>query len=165
MPLPVTRPNVGALAVVFAIVLAFDRVVDFPFFADLLAAGVVYMVARASLEHFVDELRRDDQADRRDEPVGARDARQAYVAGEIDERELEKRLDRALDPRVREIREHFDDVEGVGRAISHDLADHFGTLESIEQADADELEQIDGIGPERSKAIVEQGRNSKMHGR
>lgn len=149
------RSNVGAVAIVVGLTLAIDAVADAPFFADLIAAGLVFTVGRAALEHAVDELDRDDQDERDDEPIGARDARDAFVEGEIGVDELEKRLDRAFDPDVRRIVERYEQADGVGVATCERLADEYGTVESIERADVDELaDQVDGIGPKRAESIA-----------
>lgn len=156
------RADVGSIAIVFSFVLATDRLVDVPFFVDLLLAGVAFTGSKAGFERLVDALEGDDPADHSDEPVGARDARAAYVAGDIDESELEDRLERAFDPNVQAIRQRYASINGVGPKTCHALADVFGTLESIEQADPNDLEQINGIGPDRAAKIVSI-ENSRRH--
>jgi len=42
----------------------------------------------------------------------------------------------------------------VGRATARLLARHFGTLEALAAADADALQEIDGVGPEVAAALV-----------
>lgn len=45
-------------------------------------------------------------------------------------------------------------IPGVGRKTARDLAEHFGSLENLMQADAQELEQIDEIGGIIAQNIV-----------
>lgn len=47
-------------------------------------------------------------------------------------------------------------VPGTGRRMSRRIAAHFGTMEAIRQADADALQEVEGIGPEKAPVIVEQ---------
>lgn len=46
-------------------------------------------------------------------------------------------------------------IIGVGEAAARLLAEHFGTIEKLREATADELVQIDGIGPVNAKNIEE----------
>jgi hypothetical protein len=147
------RADLGSVTIVLALTLAVDRVVDVPLFVALLVAGVAFEAAKVGFERVVDALE-GDQDERRDEPIGAREARAAYVADEIGVDELEDRLDRALDPNVRAIVERYEQADDVGRRTCEKLGDTFGTVESIEKADPNELEQVDGIGPERAAAIA-----------
>ncbi len=45
-------------------------------------------------------------------------------------------------------------IRGVGETTARDIADHFGSLEKIMAAKEEKLQEIDGIGPEVSKSIV-----------
>jgi DNA ligase (NAD+) len=45
-------------------------------------------------------------------------------------------------------------VQGTGRSMSRRIARHFGTMEAIRAADAEALQQVEGIGPERAALIV-----------
>ncbi|MET7759204.1 NAD-dependent DNA ligase LigA [Streptomyces sp. NPDC005389] len=47
-------------------------------------------------------------------------------------------------------------VLGTGRSMSRRIARHFGTMEAIRQADATEMQDVEGIGPEKAPVIVEQ---------
>ncbi|MFB7998911.1 NAD-dependent DNA ligase LigA [Streptomyces sp. NPDC056002] len=47
-------------------------------------------------------------------------------------------------------------VLGTGRSMSRRIAQHFGTMEDIRQADAAALQDVEGIGPEKAPVIVEQ---------
>lgn len=149
------RSNATGVVVVFAGALAILDVVDVPFYVALLLAAVGYSGARAGVERLRNALRVETGSDGRDEPVAAKQARREYVDGEIDEDELEARLERAFDPDVRAIREQVgDDVDGVGYVLSARLADVFGTVDAVMRADRDELEQVDGVGPAKAEKIT-----------
>ncbi len=45
-------------------------------------------------------------------------------------------------------------VLGTGRSMSLRIAAHFGSLQAVRDADADALEQVDGIGNEKATVIV-----------
>ncbi|MFD9246970.1 helix-hairpin-helix domain-containing protein, partial [Streptomyces sp. NPDC059556] len=47
-------------------------------------------------------------------------------------------------------------VLGTGRSMSRRIARHFGTMEAIRQADATEMQDVEGIGPEKAPVVVEQ---------
>ncbi|WP_411070084.1 NAD-dependent DNA ligase LigA [Streptomyces sp. cmx-4-25] len=47
-------------------------------------------------------------------------------------------------------------VPGTGRSMSRRIAAHFGTMEAIRAADADTLQDVEGIGPEKAPVVVEQ---------
>ncbi|MDX2563185.1 NAD-dependent DNA ligase LigA [Streptomyces sp. TX20-6-3] len=47
-------------------------------------------------------------------------------------------------------------VLGTGRSMSRRIARHFGTMDAIRQADATEMQDVEGIGPEKAPVIVEQ---------
>jgi DNA ligase (NAD+) len=46
-------------------------------------------------------------------------------------------------------------IRGIGLKTARDLAQHFGTLEALTQADFSEVSQIAGIGPIVGAALVE----------
>lgn len=46
-------------------------------------------------------------------------------------------------------------IRGVGEVVGGDLARHFGDLDPLAAASAEELEQIEGIGPNIAQAIVD----------
>ncbi|MCH7531297.1 MAG: NAD-dependent DNA ligase LigA [Gemmatimonadetes bacterium] len=53
-------------------------------------------------------------------------------------------------------------IPEVGVTVARDLAQHFGTIEAIRGATAEQLEAVDGIGPKMSETIttfLEDGRN------
>ncbi|WP_407840897.1 NAD-dependent DNA ligase LigA [Streptomyces sp. DSM 116496] len=47
-------------------------------------------------------------------------------------------------------------VLGTGRSMSRRIAAYFGTMDAIRQADAERMQEVDGIGGEKAPVIVEQ---------
>ncbi|MEV0384295.1 NAD-dependent DNA ligase LigA [Nonomuraea sp. NPDC050643] len=45
-------------------------------------------------------------------------------------------------------------VRGTGRSMSRRIARHFATMEAIRAADAEAIQQVEGIGPEKSPVVV-----------
>lgn len=45
-------------------------------------------------------------------------------------------------------------VRGTGRSMSRRIARHFATMDNIRAADAEQLQQVEGIGPEKAPSIV-----------
>lgn len=46
-------------------------------------------------------------------------------------------------------------IRGVGEVSARDLASHFGNLDALSKAGADDLQQIEGVGPNIAEAIVD----------
>ncbi len=46
-------------------------------------------------------------------------------------------------------------MRGVGEVSARDLASHFGNLDALSKATVDDLQQIEGIGPNIAEAIVD----------
>ena len=46
-------------------------------------------------------------------------------------------------------------MRGVGEVSARDLASDFGNLDALSKASADDLQQIEGIGPNIAEAIVD----------
>ena len=46
-------------------------------------------------------------------------------------------------------------IRGVGEVVAGDLGRHFGSLDSLSKAGADDLMQIEGVGPNIAEAIVD----------
>ena len=46
-------------------------------------------------------------------------------------------------------------IRGVGEVSARDLAGHFGNLEALSKASANDLQQIEGVGPNIAEAIVD----------
>ncbi|WP_066949510.1 NAD-dependent DNA ligase LigA [Microtetraspora fusca] len=47
-------------------------------------------------------------------------------------------------------------VRGTGRSMSRRIARHFASMDAIRAADAEALQAVDGIGPEKAAALVEE---------
>ncbi|MET9244102.1 NAD-dependent DNA ligase LigA [Nonomuraea sp. NPDC003709] len=45
-------------------------------------------------------------------------------------------------------------VRGTGRSMSRRIARHFGSMQAIRAADAEAIQQVDGIGPEKAPVVV-----------
>jgi DNA ligase (NAD+) len=45
-------------------------------------------------------------------------------------------------------------VRGTGRSMSRRLAKHFGSMDAILAADAEAIQQVDGIGPEKAPVVI-----------
>ncbi|WP_135304126.1 helix-hairpin-helix domain-containing protein [Haloarcula amylovorans] len=81
---------------------------------------------------------------------------QQYLDNEIDEAELEARLAVLVDDRATTIRDMTDAVDGIGEELSRDLAREFDSVADLHAADADDLQQVDGIGEKRAETLVEE---------
>jgi DNA ligase (NAD+) len=46
-------------------------------------------------------------------------------------------------------------IRGVGEVSARDLASHFGNLDALSKAGADDLQEIEGVGPNIAEAIVD----------
>jgi len=46
-------------------------------------------------------------------------------------------------------------IRSVGEVAANDLAAHFGSLDALQAAAADDLQQIDGVGPSVSQAVLD----------
>lgn len=78
--------------------------------------------------------------------------------------ELEGFAERSADNLVRAIRESSPvelrrflyglGIPEVGAAVSRDLARHFGTLARVRSASADELQEVEGVGPKMAERIT-----------
>ncbi|NJP93643.1 NAD-dependent DNA ligase LigA [Nonomuraea sp. FMUSA5-5] len=47
-------------------------------------------------------------------------------------------------------------VRGTGRSMSRRIARHFATMDAVRAADAEAIQQVDGIGPEKAPVVVEE---------
>ncbi|MEV0614594.1 NAD-dependent DNA ligase LigA [Nonomuraea sp. NPDC050404] len=47
-------------------------------------------------------------------------------------------------------------VRGTGRSMSRRIARHFATMDAIRAADAEAIQQVDGIGPEKAPVVVDE---------
>lgn len=91
--------------------------------------------------------RGDDDGD----PVEA--AHQAYAEGEIDEAELERRIEIAIDEDAQQLRETVEQVAGIGPAHSLTLAQEFDSLDELRRADRADLLNVNGIGSAKADAL------------
>jgi len=82
-------------------------------------------------------------------------AREAYVAGEIDEAEFERRVETLVDPETERIRAAVTPVQGIGPELSLAVAREFDSLEELRRSDRERLESVNGIGESRAKSIRE----------
>lgn len=89
------------------------------------------------------------------EPGTVAHARELYADGEIDEVELERRLDVIMDLEAAAIREEVERVSGIGEQTSWDIAAAFDSRRDVREADRERLEQVPNVGPERARAIQE----------
>jgi ERCC4-type nuclease len=80
-------------------------------------------------------------------------AREAYVTGDIDEAEFERRVETLLDPETEQIREAVTPVQGIGPELSLAIAREFDSLDELHDADREELEDVNGVGEQRAEAI------------
>jgi ERCC4-type nuclease len=80
---------------------------------------------------------------------------QLYRDGKIDERELEQRLEIALDPRTEEIRSAVERVSGIGPGKSAEVAAAFESVDDLRDADQEDLKDVAGVGPQLADAIQE----------
>jgi ERCC4-type nuclease len=88
--------------------------------------------------------------------AGTPDAiRQQYERGAIDERELERRLDVAMDPEADRIREVAERVNGIGADTSWAVAAEFDSLQDLREASREELAEIPNVGEQRAAALEE----------
>lgn len=46
-------------------------------------------------------------------------------------------------------------IHGVGEVAARDLAEHFGALDALQAATAEDLQQVGGVGPSVSQAVVD----------
>jgi DNA ligase (NAD+) len=46
-------------------------------------------------------------------------------------------------------------IRGVGEVMASDLAAHFGSLDTLKKATADDLQAVEGVGPNVSEAVVD----------
>ncbi|GAA2209664.1 NAD-dependent DNA ligase LigA [Nonomuraea monospora] len=47
-------------------------------------------------------------------------------------------------------------VRGTGRSMSRRIARHFATMDAVRAADAEAIQQVEGIGPEKAPVVVEE---------
>ena len=91
-----------------------------------------------------------------DEPetTAVDEVHQRYLDGDIDEGELENRLEILVDDRARTIRDLAGDEHGIGDEISRKVAREFDTVGEFIAADVEDLEAIDDVGSERAETLA-----------
>jgi ribosomal protein S13 len=72
--------------------------------------------------------------------------RKAYVAGESDEAELERRVETLIDSETERIRAAVTPVQGIGPELSVAVARELDSLEELRSADREGLEAVDEVG-------------------
>ncbi|PCR88615.1 helix-hairpin-helix domain-containing protein [Natrinema ejinorense] len=105
---------------------------------------IVAVIAAASVR---DRLSSDNQ-----DPIA--DVHDQFAAGEIDELELERRLEFHVDDRNEKIRAVVEDVNGVGKATSKAIAREFDSLDALRAADQERLEDVHGVGERTAEAVL-----------
>jgi len=126
--------------------------------AFLLSVGVFVsirvLVNRGRVARGINRL--VDRLDTDDEPTPIDGVHQQYINGDIDERELERRLEVLVDDRAATIRDMADDVDGIGEELSRDLAREFDSVAELQGADAGNLQRVEGIGETRAERLREE---------
>jgi ERCC4-type nuclease len=114
---------------------------------------VAVAVALSSREEIVAAGRRVAGVE---EPDAEERAKAAYVAGEIGEEEMERRVALAVDSDRQTVRERAERAPGVGPDLSRSVAEEFSTPERLAHADAEEIaERVHGVGPGRAEEIAD----------
>ena len=94
-----------------------------------------------------------DWLDSDEEVTPIEEVHQQYLDSEIDERELERRLEVLVDDRAATICDMADDVDGIGEQLSRDLAREFDSVADLQGADTEDLQRVDGIGETRAERL------------
>jgi len=89
------------------------------------------------------------------EQTAVDEVHQLYLDDEIDENELEDRLEILVDDRARTIRDLADDEHGIGEEISRKVAREFDTVGEFVAADVEDLKAIDDVGKERAQKLAD----------
>lgn len=87
-----------------------------------------------------------------EDPVSA--AQAAYVDGQIDEHQLERRLEVAVDERAQAMREELERINGVGPQTSRRLVREYRSWWALRNADREELLAIHDVGPSTADAVL-----------
>jgi len=119
--------------------------------ALVILIGNTYEAVARAVDRLEDWLEDDDP-----EPRAVDEVHQLYLADEIDERELEHRLEVLVDDRARVVRDMADDVDGIGEELSRDIAREFDSVADLWAADAEDFERVDGIGEARAAALLKE---------
>jgi len=117
--------------------------------AGLWAVGVLVPQVGDVIAHITSWLEVDDP-----ESTAVDEVHQLYLDDEIDEDDLEERLEILVDDRARTIQDLADDEHGIGEEISRKVAREFDTVGEFVAADAADLEAIEDVGPERAERLA-----------
>ena len=112
--------------------------------ADLVALAIVVGAVLVASVDWVRDRREPD-------PVEA--LKEKRVAGELSEREFERRLELLLDDETERIRAAVEPIPGVGETTSRYLAERFDSLDDLREADLEELRSVPDVGEQRAEAI------------
>ena len=83
------------------------------------------------------------------------EAKRLYAEGVIDESELERRIEEAVDDEFDQIRLVVEDVNGVGPATSKAIAREYDSLDELRMSDRERLEDVHGVGEKTAEAVLE----------
>lgn len=93
------------------------------------------------------------------EPDTLEHAQMLYEQDEISLSEFERRVDVYEDPEAARIRSTVEQINGIDTSTSFTVAEHYDTLRELQNADADDLQEIHGIGPAKSESITKRLRS------
>ena len=93
------------------------------------------------------------------DPDPIAEAKRLYAEGVIDEPELERRIEEAVDDDHEAIRLVVEDVNGISDSRSKAIAREFESLDDLRGADRDRLEGVPGVGEELADAVLERVRD------
>ncbi|ADB63929.1 hypothetical protein Htur_5041 (plasmid) [Haloterrigena turkmenica DSM 5511] len=89
------------------------------------------------------------------DPDPIEEAKRLYADGKIDEPELERRIEEAVDDDHKAIRLVVEDVNGVSESRSKAIAREYESLDELRASDRARLEVVPGIGEELAAAVLE----------
>ncbi|MFD1527330.1 MULTISPECIES: helix-hairpin-helix domain-containing protein [Halobacteriales] len=94
------------------------------------------------------------------DPDPIEEAKRLYAEGMIDEPELERRIEEAVDDDHEAIRLVVEDVNGVSDSRSKAIAREYDSLDELRASDREKLEGVPGIGEELAEAVLERVRST-----
>lgn len=119
--------------------------------ADMvIAAAAVIYVATVLVEDW-----REWNKPNREPDTYIDELRERYVSGELTIEEFETRVELTLDDDARELRTSLEAINGIGPETSAVIAQEFGTVDAIANADRDALEDVHGVGEKTAEQIRE----------
>jgi len=87
------------------------------------------------------------------EPSPVEQIQQEWVDGKIDQDELERRLEFALNDDREVVVAELTPIDHVGERRAKRLAREFSTVEAVRSSDREELLEVDDVGPETAAAV------------